>query len=297
MSIVDRRSRLIAAGLLLALATAACGSARYVGVGHPLTVPQLEYRLIDQIGRPLFCGPPVVRVPTPAEAQQEAAALQASDPATFAAIVARLHLDAAHLSTDDDRNILQQAEILNALPLQPQGQDYRFDYIAARSTPEHVSGSIDSSGGITLERHDQVTFPGPGGCPICLAAQDRIAAPGGPIQVSQLRPGMRVFSLDAAGRRIAVTVLEVRHTRAPLGHMLVRLMLMDGRQVEVSPGHPTADGRQMGELRAGDPFDGSRVASAVLVAYAGDTWDLLPDGPTHAYWANDVLLESTLASR
>jgi hypothetical protein len=291
-----------AACLLIVLATTACEATHFAGAGHSLTVPELKYRLIDQVGGPLYCGPPVVREPTPAEAAQEVAALKASDPQTYAAIVRHLqdnyqgpnYIDRAQLAFDD-RTILQQADRLDHLPLAAQGQAYTFDYVASRSTPEHVNGRIDSKGEITLRRHDPVSFPGPGGCPICLAAQDWIATPAGRIPVTELHAGMTVWSLDGQGRRVAVAVLRVAHTPAPLGHRVVRLRLEDGRQVEVSPGHPTIDGRTVGTLRAGDRFDGSLVASADLVAYAGDTWDLLPAGATHAYWADGILLGSTLA--
>ena len=72
-------------------------------------------------------------------------------------------------------------------------------------------------------------------------------------------------------------------------------MLGDGRQVLVSPGHPTADGHRVGDLVAGDDFDGSTVVAADRIAYAGYTYDLLPSGPTGTYWADGVLLVSTIA--
>jgi Hint domain-containing protein len=281
--------------LLLIAAIAGCGASRSPGTGHPLIVPELKYRLVDQVGRPLYCGPPVVRVPTPAQADQEVKDLRTSDPETFTAITARLHLDASHLTTDDELSILRQEEMLNAVPLQPQDHAYAFDYVASRSTPEHVSGTIDSGGAISLTRHDRVAFPGPGGCPICLAATTRIATPDGPLPITALAAGMRVWTLDSGGRRIAVPILRIGHTRAPVGHRVVLIRLLDGRSVQASPGHPTVDGRTVGGLRPGDPYDGSIVASAERISYAGDTWDLLPTGPTHAYWADGILLGSTLA--
>jgi hypothetical protein len=87
------------------------------------------------------------------------------------------------------------------------------------------------------------------------------------------------------------------HNPAPGGHHVVQLVISDGRTVEASPGHPTADGRRVGELRPGDLLDGSRVKAVERVSYIGDTWDLLPAGPTGAYWADDVLLGSTLWER
>jgi hypothetical protein len=76
---------------------------------------------------------------------------------------------------------------------------------------------------------------------------------------------------------------------------VVQLRLADGRAVDVSPGHPTADGRTVGDLSADDDYDGAVVVSAELVPYEGEaTFDVLPAGPTGIYWANGVLLGSTL---
>jgi hypothetical protein len=285
--------RLIMAVLLLTLT--ACGSVKYDGGTHPLTPPELKYRLIDKIGPPLFCGPPVVRVPSDSEAQQEVAALKSQDPTTFAAIVRHEKLDAANLTANDDRRILQQAQLLQALQLVMEGGHYRFDYIAGRPAPEHVVGTIDDHGAITLETHDPTAFPGRGGCPICLAAGDWIATPDGEVPVTQLRAGMLVWTIDA-GRRVSAPISVVGHTPAPFGHRVIRVTLDDGRAVVASPGHPTADGRRVGELKRGDILDGSPVTSTEVMPYAGDTWDLLPLSSTGEYWANGVLLASTLSN-
>jgi hypothetical protein len=132
---------------------------------------------------------------------------------------------------------------------------------------------------------------------ICLASSDRIATPSGAIAVSQLQAGMIVWTLDASGRRVATPVLVVSHVPAPAGHHVLRVVLADGRTVEASAGHPTLTGRLVGTFRPGDLLDGSSVTAVESIPYAGDTWDLLPAGPTGVYWANDVLLSSTLRSR
>ena len=232
-------------------------------------------------------------MPSDDEAAQEVAALRAQDPATFDAIVRHEKLDAAHLTADDDRRVLEQAQLLQALRLQPEGQLFRFDYIAGRPSPEHVVGTIDAHGAISLESHNPTPFPGRGGCPICLAAGTRIATPNGEVPVVQLRPGMLVWTIDA-GNRVAAPISIVGHTPAPFGHRVVRVVLADGRAVVASPGHPTGDGRRVGELNPGDLLDGSRVLAMDLIPYVGDTWDLLPLGSTGEYWADGVLLGSTL---
>jgi hypothetical protein len=132
------------------------------------------------------------------------------------------------------------------------------------------------------------------GMPVCLAAQDTIAGPSGSVLVSQLRTGTLVWTLNAAGKRVVAPIVLVRHTRAPRGHVMVRLSLADGRVVEASQRHPTFDGRRIGDLRLGDTLDGSTIVRVEVLPYVGDTWDVLPAGSTGVYWADGVLLESTL---
>jgi hypothetical protein len=132
---------------------------------------------------------------------------------------------------------------------------------------------------------------------ICLASSDWIATPSGAIRVSQLHAGMMVWTLDASGRRVAAPILVVSHVPAPVGHHVLRVVLADGRTVEASAGHPTLTGRLVSTFRPGDLLDGSPVTAVESIPYADDTWDLLPAGPTGAYWANDVQLASTLRSQ
>ena len=62
-----------------------------------------------------------------------------------------------------------------------------------------------------------------------------------------------------------------------------------------TPGHPLTDGRRAGDLAAGDVYDGAVVFSSDRVVYTGGrTFDVLPAGQTGFYWANGVLLASTL---
>lgn len=130
----------------------------------------------------------------------------------------------------------------------------------------------------------------------CLSVSDRIATPTGSVQVTQITPGMQVWSTDQQGRRISVKVLEVHHTAVPATHMMVSLHLADGRAVLASLGHPLPDGQPISTLSVGQRFEGTHVTSDTRVVYGKPyTYDLLPAGPTHTYFADGVLLGSTLA--
>jgi hypothetical protein len=130
----------------------------------------------------------------------------------------------------------------------------------------------------------------------CLSVTDRIATPHGSVPVAAVRPGMSVWSTDSSGRRIAVKVLRVHHRSVPASHMMVRLRMGNGHTVLVSLSHPLATGAAVSTLAAGERYEGARVVSAARVRYGRPyTYDLLPAGSTHTYFANGVLLGSTLA--
>jgi len=56
------------------------------------------------------------------------------------------------------------------------------------------------------------------------------------------------------------------------------------------------DGRALGDLNAGDLLDGAHVILLERLPYGGIvTYDLLPSGGTGFYWANGILMGSTLS--
>ena len=75
----------------------------------------------------------------------------------------------------------------------------------------------------------------------------------------------------------------------------MHVKLQDGREIFVSPSHPTADGRFIGDLRKGDILDNSEIKFIEGVPYSqGFTYDILPADETGLYWANGILIKSTL---
>jgi hypothetical protein len=271
---------------------------------QPLTVPQMKYAVMDQLGRPWFCDPdffPVGRGDEGQRAQEKLPEIQ-KDADTFAAIVSYLKLPSAPSYTADQQlAIYREWKTLNALHLQPGSfgspstpQDWTFAYLAMRNTGggERVEGRVTADGHITVTTRQQA---GPPQCPICLALGTRIGTPGGERAVQDLRVGDVVWTVDTNGVRVSAALVAIGNTPVPATHIVVRVALDDGRLVYVSPGHPTADGRHIGDLAAGDTLDGARIVSVDRVAYAGGaTYDILPAGTTGAYWANGVLLGSTL---
>ena len=76
---------------------------------------------------------------------------------------------------------------------------------------------------------------------------------------------------------------------------MVHLILLDGRELFVSPGHLIIDGRTAGDLVVDDIYDGAHVISVDRVLYNDTaTFDILPSGETGFYWANGILMDSTL---
>ena len=130
---------------------------------------------------------------------------------------------------------------------------------------------------------------------ICNSPDTPIATPQGDRAIATLRVGDLVYSVDH-GAVVAVPVL--RATRTPVfHHRVVHLELDSGVVLEISSLHPTADGRTLGGLRAGDVLDGARVLSAQRVPYRFEhTYDILPASDTGTYFAAGVRLGSTLAA-
>lgn len=132
-------------------------------------------------------------------------------------------------------------------------------------------------------------------CPICLAKHTLIDTPQGAIPVEELRKGMPVWTITKSGERVSAVIIETAKPTVPRTHQVVHITLEDGRDVFASPGHPTTDGQTIGNLSVGDFLNGSRVVKAELVPYQkGNTYDILPSGETGFYWADDILLGSTL---
>lgn len=135
----------------------------------------------------------------------------------------------------------------------------------------------------------------PRNCPICLASNTQISTPVGDINVRDLKIGMKVYSTNSFGQRIIADIIKTSNTTTPITHKVVYLILADGRELWVSPNHPAANGLEVGQLQIGQSYNGSVILSAELVPYWDNkTYDLLPNSETGFYFANGILMGSTL---
>jgi hypothetical protein len=292
--------KLLIAGLT-ALAIAACGSATpaTAPAGSPLGVNQLKFAVIDAVGTPIYCDPDFYPLAREGGEQASAIATYAeirADAQLYAAIVAHEHLPSGELTDGQKLDLYRAWKLLRALTLQQSASDFTFSYRVQSKggTASYLlaTGTVRVDGIVTMSSRTPTGAPN---CPICLAAATLISTPHGDVRVTDIKPGMLVWTAGVDGARIASPVLEVGSTQVPAGHQMVHLVLADGRELLASPGHRTADGRQLGSLAAADALDGSTIIRWDLVPYADDrTYDLLPAGETGTYWANGILLSSTL---
>jgi hypothetical protein len=265
-----------------------------------ISFPDLRYRLMERFGPVFFCDPDAYPV---ARSDREQAIRSfpdiVKDTPAFRGMAKHLGLDKVAKFSDDQKVLLyREYKRLRAIKIETQGDNVRFEVRVAKDSAKparingvKITGLADSHGAITIsDRVPEILT-----CPVCLAVGTRIDTPSGQIAVEELRPDMLAWTLDAHGRRIAMPILAVNSVRAPAGHLMTHLSFSDGRELSVSPGHPTADGHQVNQLVSGGAYDGAVIQSTRLERYTGDrTFDLLVAGDTGFYWANRILLASTL---
>lgn len=136
----------------------------------------------------------------------------------------------------------------------------------------------------------------PEGCPtpICLSSTTLISTPSGNIPVKELEEGMLVYSTNEKGEKIVSKIIKTAKTPA-INHTIVHIILKDKRELFVSAPHPTADKRLFNQLKQGDVLDNSTIILYEKIPYDDNfTYDILPDSDTGNYWADNILISSTL---
>jgi hypothetical protein len=258
----------------------------------------LKYRVLDQFPDFFFCDPdyfPVARDDEMLMAQQNFPELQANRE-EFQVILSHLGLGGQTSFTDEQKlQIYRDHKRLNAIVFQVVNDRYQFQFLAGSEGQGGmaITGTIDASGAIDISKREPAALS----CPICLAAGTLIDTPRGTVQVEEMRVGDPVWTMDKAGRRVPASIVRTGHVSVPASHRMVHVTLSDGRELWASLGHPTSDGRRLADLRVGDSLNGARIVQAGQVPYSGGfTYDILPSGSTGFYWADGILMGSTLSS-
>jgi len=264
----------------------------------PRSTADLKYSVIDVAGDPLVCTG--WGVPNGAFTPERDYPRIVADAPTYASILRHKHMPPVALTADQIVIVYREWLKLEAVRLSWNGSGYDFEMTPDRigGHPEalrnNLQGNVDLFGHVTHVRESADMSA----CPICLAANSPIATPTGPVPVSKIKVGMRVWSVSADGVGVEATVLETRTRLDAPGSRLVRMVLADGREITASPLHRIGDGRPVGWLKIGDEVNGVRIATLELVADpSGRTYDLLPSGTTGEYWVDGILVESTLFAR
>ena len=260
---------------------------------------QLEYRLFSNFPDVFWCDPDYYPVAREGQEQQNAIAqfstIKSNQP-EFSAILEQLNLPDRTDYTDSEKLLIykQHKKLTYAVQMTSANGVYNYDLRVGEGQGEHIQGTIDTSGEIQITNRESSFNT----CPICLVKGTLIDTPIGQVPVEQLEKGMSVWTLDNSDKRIATEIVDTATTPVPLNFQVVRIQLEDGRSVTASPRHPTAAGKAIADYQVGDILDGARVVSIGYVTYeGGKTYDILPAGTTGLYWANGILLGSTLKTK
>src|SRR5215208_4582022 len=262
-----------------------------------LSPTELKYKILEQSPDFFFCDPdfyPIARAEETDLVIQRFPEIQANQE-EFHAILSHNELSGSTTFTDEQKLLIyREHKKLNAISFELVGDKYQFQIQTGAEGQQgsDVTGTIDGSGSIDIQKQEP-TIPT---CPICLAKGTLIDTPRGPIPVENLRIGDSVWTMNGSGERVAATVLRTSRVPVPASHQVVHVTLSDGRELWASPGHPTTDGKSLGDLVLNDRLDGALVINVERLHYTGTvTYDLLPSGDTGFYWANGILIGSTLA--
>jgi hypothetical protein len=265
-------------------------------IDAPAGVWRLRFLLLNHYPTFAYCDPdlyPVAR----ADQQSAADSWWANADHGSAEIAAILDHHGYHepLTSDQRLTAYRDHKMLAVITMTAVNNGYQYQLSISTTSgglPDQTVTGVIAVDGSIQETGRQAR---PGGCPICLEAGTRIATPGGDVPVALLQPGDDVWTADVDGRRIPAVVERVISRPTPGPHLMLQLVLSDGRELVAAGAHPGVTGTYLRELQPGQPYDDATVVAASWVtSTAPATFDILPGGPTGTYWANDILIGSTL---
>ncbi|MSQ47779.1 MAG: hypothetical protein EXR78_05215 [Deltaproteobacteria bacterium] len=267
-------------------------------IAPAMSPTELKYRALDLFPNPFACDPdeyPVARADAADLAKIRFRELQANSE-EFQVILRHTGLSGSTTFSDAQiRLIDREYQKLQAISLESAGNRYQFQLQISESKQEDflIKGIVDNDGIVTVQEREPSVVT----CPVCLAPQTQIATPTGPVAVADLRVGDAVWTADMLGTRLAATIEKTVRVPAPSTHRMIHVVLEDGRALWSSPGHPTVNEQRIADLRVGDFLSGGRITRLEEEPYKGSaTHDILPSGRTGYYWANGILIGSTLVN-
>jgi hypothetical protein len=260
---------------------------------------QLEYRLFAKYPNIFWCDSDYYPVAREGQEQQNSVdqfLTIKSNQAEFSAILTQLNLPNKTDYTDNEKLLIyrEHKKLTYAVQMTAANGGYNFDLRVGEGQGTRIQGTIITSGEIQ-ETSRETSF---NTCPICLVKGTLIDTPQGRIPVEQLSKGMIVWTTDDSGNRIAKEIVETTSTIVPSSFKVIKIELNDGRTITASPGHPTAEGRAIADYQLGNELDGAQIVTMDYITYENSmTYDILPAGNTGYYWANGILLGSTLKKK
>ncbi|HVL90118.1 MAG TPA: Hint domain-containing protein [Actinomycetota bacterium] len=275
-----------------------------LGEPVPFAPASLQFIVLDRFGPPVACDPDTYPVGR-ADGERHAADQWWSELNVGSthgrAIIDRLGWAFPPSAAEVDRvAAYREYKKLRTVQMTLVDRAYQFEINAA---PPGGSGSWDGGpatryvGFILPDGRIEsvIEHPIDVNCPVCLDGETRIRVPGGERPVRLLRQGDPVLSVGRGGETIVTTVR--RWVRRPAHGPLLAFELADRRRLRMAGAHPLPDGRPAGMLAPGDELGGSRILRRDAVEPSGGaTYDILPDGPTGHYWANGILVASTITA-
>ncbi|MFC1991590.1 Hint domain-containing protein [Chloroflexota bacterium] len=260
------------------------------------SIPELKYMLLGNFDNVFYVDSdyyPIAR-----EGQEEQNALEQyseikADDAEFTAIINHLEIPSkGEYSVEEKLLIYREHKILTrAVQLTINRDRYNFALRVGEGQGELIEGTITNSGEIKVLKREESfnTYP------ICLAKGTRIETSEGPVLVELVHKGMLIWTVDDSGSRVLAPVTKTVNTLVPSSFRVVKVELSDSRTITASQNHPTADNKALGNYEIGDTLDGAQITSIEYLPYTENaTYDILPAGLTGLYWANGILLKSTL---
>lgn len=156
----------------------------------------------------------------------------------------------------------------------------------------------DLGDGTLLYKYSDREFRGtPNRCK-CLPASTLISTPNGDIAIHQLKENDIVLTTNLKGETIEVPIKMTNKVLVSEGHSMIVLELSDGRKLQVTAEHPSAVvSKSIDQYSIGEEINGSVITQKSVIIYEEEyTYDILPSGETGFYWANGILIGSTLTT-